>query len=101
MITLVTTYHAWFERAEVLVIALGLTVLGCVFGALAGCWNWAVRHFKAFLSASFLAAMTMLLPFLVITYGYALLAFPLVLLWIGMNFAGLQLTKRLKTAAQR
>jgi hypothetical protein len=93
MITLIFTYHAFLERAGVSTIAICLLVLGCIFGGVAGRWRWVRTHLKSFLAASFFAAMTMLLPFLVITYGYALLAFPLVLLWVGMNFSGLKLTE--------
>jgi hypothetical protein len=95
---LMFTYHAFLERAGMPPIALCALVFGSAFGVAAGWWNWALRHQKAFLGASFAAGMTMLLPFLLVTYGYALVAFPLVLLWTGTNLAGLRLTMKWRKA---
>jgi VIT1/CCC1 family predicted Fe2+/Mn2+ transporter len=74
-----------------------LFFLGFFFGTIAGCWEWAVRHFKSFFIASFVSGFTMLLPFFLNTYGYALVAFPLVLVWVATNFMGMTVTKRLQT----
>lgn len=96
MIILVSAFHAFMERSGMIVIALAILVMGCVFGALAGWWRWTLSHPVAFSCAGFCAGMTMLLPFVLVTYGFALVAFPLVLLWPGMAFLGLKLTQKLR-----
>lgn len=96
MIILVSSFHAFLERSGMVVIALCILVMGWVFGAVAGWWRWTLSHPVAFLGAGFCAGMTMLLPFVLVTYGFALVAFPLVLLWSGMNFLGLKLTQKIR-----
>jgi hypothetical protein len=102
MVILVSSYHAFsFERAGVIAIALWLVVLGLAFGAVAGWWQWAVRHPSAFLSANFAAGMMILLPFILISYGGAIVLLPLVLEWVGMNFIGLTLMQRMRATKGR
>lgn len=86
---LLYSYNAFLEHASMVVIALYLVGSGCVLGAAASWWQWAQDNYFAFMLASLSAAMTLLLPFVVNTYGYALRAFPLVLLWVAMNTVGL------------
>ena len=97
---LVFSYHAFFARADVVLIALGLLVLGLAFGAAAGWWSWALSHWKAFLWANFTAGMMILLPFILNSYGAAIILLPLVLAWVGMNLLGLKLTQRIRTKNQ-
>lgn len=97
---LVTSYHAFFERAHVVMIALGLVLLGVAFGAAAGWWSWARSQWKAFLWGNFAAGMMILFPFIVISYGMGLILLPLVAVWVGMNLLGMKLTQRIRTANQ-
>jgi hypothetical protein len=97
---LVFSYHAFFERAHVSMIALGLFALGLGFGAAAGWWSWVLRHWKAFLWANFAAGMMILFPFIVISMGAAIILLPLVLVWVGMNLLGLKLTQRIRAKNQ-
>ena len=96
-VCLVFAYHAFLERASVTLVTISVLPLGFVFGAVMGCWNWVRQRSKTFLAASALSALGMLLPFVVITYGYGLVLLPLVLLWGASNYGGLLLTKKLRT----
>ena len=101
MVTLVFSWHALdFERSHVSMIALYLLILGALFGAMAGWWSWTHRHPRVFLGATFAAGMTILLPIVVVTYGFALVASPLVVLWTGTALLGLKLTRRMRAKHQ-
>lgn len=84
----VYSYHAFLARASLGIVALYVVVVGCAFGVLGGYSRWARTHTLAFVSGSFSAGITIILPFALVTYGFALRAFPLVMLWIAMNSVG-------------
>lgn len=89
-------YTDYLAQASSSVFVLCALVLGAAFGVIAGFWSWVHSHTGAFLTAGFLSALLILLPFLVISYGMAFVALPLVFLWTGANFLGMKLTKRLR-----
>ncbi|THC39565.1 hypothetical protein [Massilia sp. Mn16-1_5] len=83
------------------VFVLCALALGSVFGGIAGFWTWTHSHKTAFLTASFLSALMALLPFLLNTYGMAIVALPLVFLWVWANSLGMNFTKRLRNRSVR
>lgn len=82
------SFHAFLDRAGIVVFALYLVVVGYFFGSVAACWRWSRTHISVFQSASFAAGLTIMLPLLIFSYGYALRYFPLMILWLGMNYVG-------------
>ena len=44
--------------------------------------------------------MMILLPFILNSYGAAIILLPLVLVWVGMTLLGLKLTQRIRTNNQ-
>lgn len=100
MITLVTSFHGFMERSSIVVIAIGLAAIGLALGMLAGWWSWIRLHQGAFLSASFSATMLILLPMVIVSYGFALVLFPFALEWVGMNFLGVLLTDKIRARNQ-
>jgi hypothetical protein len=94
---LIYSYHGFVARGSWTVIVLGLSALGIAFGALAGWWDWVVRHPVAYLCSSFGAAMLILLPFLAASLGGAIVLFPLVVLWVGRNLLGLLVTRKIRS----
>jgi hypothetical protein len=93
-VVLIYVYTGFLAQAPVSVIAVCALLLGVIFGCVASFWSWALTHAKAFLSASFLSALVILLPFLLNTYGFAIVALPLVFLWTWANFLGMKYTER-------
>lgn len=89
-------YTDYLAQASSSVFVLSALALGGVFGGIAGFWTWTHNHKTAFLTASFLSALMALLPFLLNSYGMAIVALPLVFLWVWANSLGMSFTKRLR-----
>ena len=98
MTTLVTSYQAFLGRASVVSGGLYLAAMGIALGFLAGWCGWVQRHPAAFVGTNFAVGCLMLMPMVLASYGFALVLFPFVLEWVGMNFLGFILTQKIRTA---
>lgn len=82
------SFHAFLARAGLFVFALYLVIIGYFFGSVAACWQWSRKHISVYQAASFASALTILLPVVFFSYGYAWKYLPFLLLWMAMNHVG-------------
>jgi hypothetical protein len=94
-------YTDYLAHASSAVFVLFAVALGSVFGVISGFWTWAHSHKAAFLTGSFLSALMALFPFLLNSYGMAIVALPLVFLWVWANSIGMSFTKWLRHTSAR
>lgn len=91
------SYQAFLGRASLVAGSLSLAGIGIGLGFIAGWWSWAQRHPAAFVGTNFAVGCLMLLPMVLASYGFALILFPFVLVWVAMNFLGFILTQKIRT----
>lgn len=96
LIILSYLYATYFAKSSIEVLCLVATLLGFSMGFVAGLWGWTKSSPRAFLAGTFSAGFAMLLPFLIVTYGYAIIALPFVILWTVANMAGMRISLTMK-----
>ncbi|TFW34279.1 hypothetical protein [Massilia horti] len=90
---LIYLFHHLSPTPSIANIAVCVAVAFTI-GGLASFWHWAAHHTKTLVFASFLSGLTVLFPFVVITYGYALVALPYVVLWSVAVLGGVWTIKK-------
>ncbi|GEM_PF-7120916 len=86
------------ERGTWLAGLAWLAILALLLGGLAGASGWATFRVKTVAMTSAIAALTVSMPPIIVTFGFALALFgPAIALWAGANVAGFLLVERLRT----
>ncbi|MBZ2209282.1 hypothetical protein [Massilia soli] len=98
MTILVTSYQAFLGRASLISGRFSLAGMGIALGFVAGWCSWVQRHPAAFVGTNFVVGCLILLPMVLTSYGFALILFPFVLVWVGTNFLGFILTQKFRAA---
>lgn len=77
---LVAIYHRFLPGSSIAAASPHL-LWSVIIGGLASRWPWVAACPNAFASGSFAGGCLVLLPVVVVTYGFALIALPLFVLW--------------------
>lgn len=93
---LITTYRT-LNNFPVGIICVAVIGAGFLLGISLGWWAEVVHRVRVYSLSIFCAGCCFLAPFIAATLGYAIILFPVVLLWTAAGFGGIVVAARMRS----